>query len=94
MPFLFVNKILRLNDLKTRTAMSAKISMLVICVEAIIDLLLYNLHYCTFKNKVKLGLCSVRNENIYHKSREMLFKNNVQTNYKLQTNLRSISNLL
>ena len=33
---------------------------------------------------MKLGLCSVRTKNIYHESREMLFKNN----------LRSISNLL
>ena len=31
-----------------RTAMNAKISVLVICVEAIIYLLLYNLHDCTF----------------------------------------------
>ena len=30
------------------------------------------------KNKVKLELCLVRNENIYDKSREMLFKNNIQ----------------
>ena len=30
------------------------------------------------ENKVKLGLCSVGNKNIYNKSREMLFKNNVQ----------------
>ena len=37
--------------LKTRTAMNAKISVFVICVEAIIYLLLYNLHDCTFKIK-------------------------------------------
>ena len=30
--------------------MNAKISAVVICVEAIIYLLLYNLHDCTFKN--------------------------------------------
>ena len=46
---LFINKTLRLNNLKTRTAINAKISVLVICVEAIIYLLLYNLHDCTFK---------------------------------------------
>ena len=34
---------------KTRTAMNAEISVYVICVEAIIYSLLYNLHYCTFK---------------------------------------------
>ena len=31
--------------------MNAKISMFVICVKAIIYLLLYNLHDCTFKMK-------------------------------------------
>ena len=46
---LFINKTLPLNNLRTRTAMNAKISMLVICVEAIIYLLLYNMHDCTFK---------------------------------------------
>ena len=38
----------RLNDLKTRAAMSSKISVFVICVEAIIYLLLYNVLYCIF----------------------------------------------
>ena len=37
-----------LNNLKTRAAMNAKISVFVICVEAITYLLLYNLHDCTF----------------------------------------------
>ena len=46
---LFINKTLPLNNLRNRTAMNAKISMLVICVEAIIYLLLYNMHDCTFK---------------------------------------------
>ena len=31
--------------------MNARISVLVICVEAIIYLLLYNFHDCTFKDK-------------------------------------------
>ena len=39
-----INKTLRLNNLKTRTAMNGKISVFVICVEAIIYLLLYNMH--------------------------------------------------
>ena len=43
-----MNKTLGLNNLKTRTAMNAKISVFVICIEAIIYLLLYNLHECTF----------------------------------------------
>ena len=41
--FLFVNKTLRLNNFKTRADMSVQISVFVICVEAIIYLLLYNL---------------------------------------------------
>ena len=39
-----INKILRPNNLKIRTAMNVKISVFVICVEGIIYLLLYNLH--------------------------------------------------
>ena len=31
--------------------MNAKISVIIICVEAIIYLLLYNLHDCTFKSE-------------------------------------------
>ena len=46
--FLFTKKTLRLNNLKTRPATNAKISVFVICVEAIIYLLSYNLHDCTF----------------------------------------------
>ena len=52
MSFLFINKTLRLNNLKPRTAMNAKILGFVIYVEAIIYLLLYNLHDCTFKQVV------------------------------------------
>ena len=44
MSFLFINKTLRLNKLKTRLIKNAKISAFVICVEVIIYLLLYNLH--------------------------------------------------
>ena len=47
--FPFINKTLRLNNSKIRTAMNAKILLFVICVIcAIIYLLLYNLHDCTF----------------------------------------------
>ena len=35
--------------------MNVKISLFVICVEAIIYLLLYNLYECTFKRKIKLN---------------------------------------
>ena len=48
--FLFVNKTLRLNNLKTRTGMNEKNSMFCICVEAIIYLLSYNQHDCTFSS--------------------------------------------
>ena len=47
--FLFMIKTSRLNDLKTRAAMNAKISVFVICDEAIY-LLLHNWHDCTLKN--------------------------------------------
>ena len=47
--FPFVKKTLRLNNFKTRTDMNAKTSVFVICIEAIIHLLLYNWHDCTFK---------------------------------------------
>ena len=40
---------LRLNNLKTRAAMNAKISVFAIYVKASIYLLLYNLHDCTLK---------------------------------------------
>ena len=48
MSFPFINKTFQLNNLKTRTVMNAKISVFVICVEAIVYLLLYNFHDCTF----------------------------------------------
>ena len=48
--FLFIYKTLRLNNLKTRTAINVKISVSVICVEVIIYSLLYNLHDSTFKS--------------------------------------------
>ena len=40
---------LRHNNLKTRTAMNAKISVFVICFKAMIYLLLYDLHDYTIK---------------------------------------------
>ena len=47
--FYVYKKNLQLNTSKTKTAMNAKISIFVICVESIIYLLLHNLHDCTFK---------------------------------------------
>ena len=41
-------------NLKTRTAMIVKISVFVICVEAIIYLLLYNLHNRTFNDNLNI----------------------------------------
>ena len=52
--FLFINKTVWLNNLKTRIAMQAKISVFVICVEVIKYLLLNNLHDCTFKKVMQL----------------------------------------
>ena len=46
---MFINKRLRLNNSKTRTAMNAKTLIFVICVEAIIYLPLRTLHDCNFK---------------------------------------------
>ena len=61
--FLFINKTLRFNNLKTTRAVNAKISVLVIGAEAIIYLLLYNLHDCTFKDYCLLSVhvCSFDN---------------------------------
>ena len=56
MSFLFINKTLRLNDIRTRTAMNAKMSVFVICVEAIVYLLLYNLRDFIFKVFLKVVL--------------------------------------
>ena len=53
MSFLFINKIFQLNNLKTRAAINAKISVIFISAEAIIYLLLYNLHDCTFKGELQ-----------------------------------------
>ena len=50
--FLFINKILRLSNLKPRAAVNAKSAVFDIYVEAIIHLLLYNLHDCTFKDAI------------------------------------------
>ena len=41
---------------KTRTAMNAKISVFVVCFEAITYLLLYNLHDCTFEKRFGIWL--------------------------------------
>ena len=43
-----MNKTLRLSNLKNGTATNAKTSVFALYVEAIIYLLLYNLHVCTF----------------------------------------------
>ena len=46
---MFIDKTVRLNNVKTRASMNAKISASVIFLEAIIYLLLYNLCDFTFK---------------------------------------------
>ena len=62
--FSFFNKNSRFNNLKTRTAMNAQISMFVIFVKAIIYLSLYNLHNCTFKRIWANSLTSFPDEMI------------------------------
>ena len=47
-----------LNNLKTRTAINANISVFVVCVETVIYLSLYNLHDCTFKELNQFFICS------------------------------------
>ena len=64
-----------LNNLKTKTVMNAKISMFVICVEAIRYLLLHNLLYCTFKknmDRVSKVLKSSKHRNIWFQVKEHL----------------------
>ena len=51
---MFINKNLQLNNPKTKTSMNAKISIFVISVEAIIYLLLHNLHDVKFKMKFQM----------------------------------------
>ena len=46
--FLFINETLLLDNLKTRTATNASLSVFVICVGAMLYLLLYKLHDSTF----------------------------------------------
>ena len=61
-----------LKYLKARTAMNAKTSLFVICIEAIIYLLLYNLYDCTFNSftcplvflkKARVCAFNLQNEN-------------------------------
>ena len=63
MPFLFINKALRLSNSKSRTDINAKISVFVIFVEAIIYVLIYNLHECTFK--LALTFCAFPHYKVY-----------------------------
>ena len=56
MPFLFIKISLLLNNLKTTTGLNAKVSVVVICLQAIIYLLLYNLYDCTFNTEEAIGM--------------------------------------
>ena len=58
MSFLLINKTLRLNNLKTWTAMNAKMPVFVIFVDVIIYVLLNNLHDCTFNGKLYFSCIS------------------------------------
>ena len=59
--------------------MNAKISVFVICVEAIIYFLLYNLHDCTFK---QVDICWEAQE-LSVMLNVLPFKNNGGTNFEL-----------
>ena len=61
-----VVKTLRINNLKTRTATNAKISVFFICGEAIIYLLLYNLHDCTFNHGISNDHCLFSGRRVYN----------------------------
>ena len=52
---MFMKKTLRLNNLKTRTALNAKVTVFVICVEAI-KYLLYDFDECSFLKKSVLKI--------------------------------------
>ena len=58
---MFINNILRLNNSKTKTAINAKISIFIFCVEAIKYLLLHNLHDYTFKEAVQTIFFTLQN---------------------------------
>ena len=53
---------LRLNNLKTRTAINAKILVFAICVEAIMYLVLHNLHDCTFNCTFTFTLINLKKD--------------------------------
>ena len=55
-----------LSNLKTKTAMNAKISVFVISVEAIIYLLLYNLLDCAFNEIMGLVIMKMKMKNRLH----------------------------
>ena len=56
--FSVYKQIILLNNLKTRTIMNAKILIHVICNDAMIYLLLYNLHDCAFKGCLQDSLAN------------------------------------
>ena len=75
MSFRFTSTTLRFSNLKTRTVMNAKISVFVICVEAIMYLLLHSPHAFTFKKnaeRVLKDLKSSKRHNIRFQMKEHL----------------------
>ena len=55
LPFCYINKNVRFNNLKIRADMNEKFSVFVICIGVIIYLLLCNTQDCTFKRFLKLS---------------------------------------
>ena len=73
----FLNQTSQLNNLKTRTAMNAKILLFVICVEAFTYFLLYNFHDCTFKGTFFLSASNF--SKFYKESSIMIFFSRLDT---------------
>ena len=88
--WLFINKTLRLNKLKTRTTMDEKTRVFAICFEAIMYLLLNSLHDCTFN----LSFTNVRTKlyNLRISPAQNEYTNNKIT--QLSTLIQSSSNVI
>ena len=101
MSFLFINKTLRVNNLKTRAAANANVSVFVIYVEAIIYLLLHNLHDGTFKllgahieSRLSFDyhikqLCEKSSKKLHALSRETNVMNITKTSFLIKSVIRS-----
>ena len=85
--FLFINKTLWLNNLKTRIAMNVKTLVFVIWVQAIIYFLLYNFHDSTFNMTFGLnmigGIASTTLKFLYYSWKLIFVYNSWMDHFKL-----------